>query len=199
MDTAYKYYPETPSALTGDLFSPSTITRLAVLAGGISTEVRDKARQVLPQADIPSLLRDLRYTLIEHQYQTWIERNEVQPRGLHKPSYTNHRGPPRPHPPPPHRTHHPRRPQRRGSDGTGRTPGPATDGPGSVNAHSGRPSPIDPDLHANPTRHNGSDNARPPRRTTQATPTRPHRRSRRRRRISRNHDNSFSLYLFHTT
>jgi hypothetical protein len=64
----FDYFPETPSALMGDLFSPSTITRLAVLAGGISTVVRDKARQVLPQADIPSLLRDLRYTLIEHQY-----------------------------------------------------------------------------------------------------------------------------------
>jgi hypothetical protein len=62
----------------------------------------------------------------------------------------------------PHRTHHPRRPQRRGSDGTGRTPGPATDGPGSVNAHSGQPSPIDPDLHANPIRRNGSDHARSP-------------------------------------
>ena len=94
MDTAYKYYPETPSALTGDLFSPSTITRLAVFAGGISTRIRDNARQILPQADIPGLLRDLRYTLIEHQYETWIERNEVQPRGLHKPSYTKPQGPP---------------------------------------------------------------------------------------------------------
>jgi hypothetical protein len=62
----FDLFPETPSALTGDLFSPSTIIRLAILAGGISTVVRDKARQVLPQADIPSLLRDLRYTLIEH-------------------------------------------------------------------------------------------------------------------------------------
>jgi hypothetical protein len=61
----FDYFPETPSALTGDLFSPSTITRLAVLAGGISTRVRGKARQIIPQADIPSLLRDLRYTLIE--------------------------------------------------------------------------------------------------------------------------------------
>ena len=78
------------------------------------------------------------------------------------PHTTNQRGPPRPLPPPPHRTHHPRRPTRRGSDGAERIPGPATDGPGSANAPSGRPSPIDPDLHANPTRHNGSDNARPP-------------------------------------
>ena len=101
MDTAYKYYPETPSALTGDLFSPSTITRLAVLAGGISTRIRDNARQILPQADIPGLLRDLRYTLIEHQYETWIERNEVQPRGLHKPSYTKPQGPPTAPSPPP--------------------------------------------------------------------------------------------------
>ena len=76
----FDYFPETPSALTGDLFSPSTITRLAVLAGGISTRVRGKARQIIPQADIPSLLRDLRYTLIKHQFETWIERNEVQPR-----------------------------------------------------------------------------------------------------------------------
>jgi hypothetical protein len=73
----FDYFPETPSALTKDLFSPSTVTRLAVLAGGISTLVRDKARQIIPQADIPSLLRDLRYILIEHQYETWIERNEV--------------------------------------------------------------------------------------------------------------------------
>jgi hypothetical protein len=89
----FDYFPETPSALTGDLFSPSTIKRLAVLAGGITTVIRDKARQVLPQADIPSLLRDLRYTLIEHQYQTWIERNVVQPRGSHKPSYVKPKGP----------------------------------------------------------------------------------------------------------
>jgi hypothetical protein len=62
--------------------------------------VRDKARPVLPQADIPSLLRDLRYTLIEHQYQTWIERNEIQPRGLHKPSYDKPKGPPKAPSPP---------------------------------------------------------------------------------------------------
>ena len=40
-------------------------------------------------APTTSLLRDLRYTLIKHQYETWIERNEAQPRGLHKPSYTH--------------------------------------------------------------------------------------------------------------
>ena len=78
------------------------------------------------------------------------------------PRTTNQRGPPRPLPPPPHHTHHPCRPTRRGSDGAERITGPATDGPGSANAPSGRPSPIDPDLPANPTRHNGSDNARPP-------------------------------------
>ena len=83
--------------------------------------------------------------------------------GVHtNPHMSNQRDPPRTHPPPPHRTHHPRRPQRRGSDGTGRTPGHANDGPGSVNAPSGQPSPIDPDLHANPTRYNGSDHARLP-------------------------------------
>jgi hypothetical protein len=37
----------------------------------------------------------------------------------------------------------------------------------------------------------------PPRRTTQATPTRPHRRTRRRRRINRNHDTLF-LYVYST-
>ena len=195
----FDYFPETPSTLTGDLFSPSTVTRLAFLAGGISIRVRDKARQVLPRADIPSLLRDLRYTLIEHQYQTWIERNEVQPRGLHKPSYDKPKGPPKAPSPPPHHTHHPCRPTRRGSDGAERITGPATDGPGSVNALSGRPSQIDPDLHANPTRHNGSDNARPPPTddtsdadqapsTKQATAKdKPEPRQ------------YFSLYLFHTT
>jgi hypothetical protein len=52
----FDYFPETPSALTEDLFSPSNVPRLAVLVGGISTLVRNKARQVIPQVDIPSLL-----------------------------------------------------------------------------------------------------------------------------------------------
>ena len=96
----FDYFPETPSTLTGDLFSPSSVTRLAVLAGGISIRVRDKARQVLPRADIPSLLRDLRYTLIEHQYQTWIDERS-QPRSLHNPPQG-----PVPPPPPTARTTH---------------------------------------------------------------------------------------------
>ena len=84
--------------------------------------VRDKACQVLPQADIPSLLQDLRYTLIKHQYQTWIERNEVQPRGLHKTSYDKPKGPPKapsppssPHSPP---TQAPKKTKRRNREDT---------------------------------------------------------------------------------
>jgi hypothetical protein len=45
----FDYFPETPSALTEDLCSPFNITRLAVLARGISTLVRNKARQVIPE------------------------------------------------------------------------------------------------------------------------------------------------------
>ena len=49
-----------------------------------------------------------------------------------------------------------------------------------------------------PTRPDTTEATMPvPRRTTQATPTRPHRRTRRRRRINRNHDNLF-LYIYST-
>ena len=42
--------------------------------------VRDRLSSLLPPCDIPGLLRLLRYILLEHQYQTWIRRNEAQPR-----------------------------------------------------------------------------------------------------------------------
>ena len=49
--------------------------------------VRNRLSSLLPPCDIPSLLRLLRYTILEHQYQTWILRNEAQPRMDHIPSY----------------------------------------------------------------------------------------------------------------
>jgi hypothetical protein len=175
----FDYFPETPSALTGDLFSPSTIARLAVMAGGISTVVCDKARQVLPQADIPSLLRDLRYTLIEHQYQTWIERNEVQPLGSHKPSYVKPKGPTKdpsppssPHAPP---TQAPKKRKRRNREDTW-----------SRQRRAWRASPLILDNHHRstpiftPTRSGTTEATAPvsPRRTTKATPNRSRPRSR---------------------
>jgi hypothetical protein len=156
----FDYFPETPSALTGDLFSPSNVTRLAVMAGGISTVVRDKAlakfyHKQTSQAssetyDTPFSSINTKPGLSEMKFNLGVHIN---------PHMSNHRDPPKTHPLPPHRTHHPRRLQRRRSDGAGRTLGQANDGPGSVNAPTGRPSSIDPDLHANPTRYNGSDNA----------------------------------------
>ena len=190
----FDYFPETPSTLTGDLFSPSTVTRLAVLAGGISIRVRDKARQVLPRADIPSLLRDLRYTLIEHQYQTWIERNEVQPRGLHKPSYDKPKGPPKAPSPPPltARTTHAGPQEEEATESRGHlVPQPTgLEAPTLLLDDHHRSTPILP-----PTRTDTTEaTTHVPRRTTKATPTRPHRRTRRRRRINRNHDNLFFIF-----
>jgi hypothetical protein len=55
---------------------------------------------MLPSCDIPSQLRQLRYTLLEHQFQTWITRNEAQPVRDHKPSYARPKQPIRPSSPP---------------------------------------------------------------------------------------------------
>ena len=46
------------------------------------------------------LLRHLRYTLLEHQFQTWITRNEAQPVRDHKTSYARPKQPTRPSSPP---------------------------------------------------------------------------------------------------
>ena len=54
---------------------------------------RNRLSSLLPPCDIPSLLRLLRYTILEHQYQTWILRNEAQPRPDHIPSYARPKQP----------------------------------------------------------------------------------------------------------
>jgi hypothetical protein len=53
----------------------------------------DFLRRDIPTCDIPSLLRQLRYTLLEHQFQTGALRNEAQPIRDHRPSYARPRWP----------------------------------------------------------------------------------------------------------
>ena len=90
---AYRLDPESPTTITlpevdtSTPYFPETESTLALLAGGIPLAVRSRLSSLLPPCDIPGLLRLLRYTLLEHQYQTWIRRNEAQPRLDHKPSY----------------------------------------------------------------------------------------------------------------
>ena len=95
MDTGAPYFPETPKAFRDTLFASAATERLAILAGGVPQSLIHFLRRDLPPCDIPSLLRQLRYTLLEHQFQTWITRNEAQPVRDHKPSYAR---PKRPHP-----------------------------------------------------------------------------------------------------
>jgi hypothetical protein len=63
------------------------------MAGGVPQRIVDFLRRDIPPCDIPSLLRQLRYTLLEHQFQTWALRNEAQPVRDHKPSYARPRPP----------------------------------------------------------------------------------------------------------
>jgi hypothetical protein len=58
--------------------------------------VRNRLSSLLPPCDIPSLLRLLRYTILEHQYQTWI---------LRKTTYRLMHGPNNPSPPRPPQNH----------------------------------------------------------------------------------------------
>ena len=86
-DTGAPYFPETPRGFRDTLFASATTERLAILAGGVPQRLVHYLRRDLPSCDIPSLLRQLRYTLLEHQFQTWITRNEAQPVRDYKPSY----------------------------------------------------------------------------------------------------------------
>ena len=64
------------------------------MAGGIPQHILGWLRRDIPPSDTPSLLRQLRYTLLEHQFQTWALRNEAQPIRDHRPSYARPRRPP---------------------------------------------------------------------------------------------------------
>ena len=93
-DTGAPYFPETPKAFRDTLFASAATDRLAILAGGVPQSLMHYLRRDLPSCDIPSQLRQLRYTLLEHQFQTWITRNEEQPVRDHKPSYARPKRPP---------------------------------------------------------------------------------------------------------
>ena len=93
VDTTTPYFPETPNSLRDTLFSQNTAATLALLAGAIPLAVRDGLSSLLPPCDIPSLLRLLRYTILEHQYQSWMLRNEAQPRPNHTPCYARPKQP----------------------------------------------------------------------------------------------------------
>ena len=92
-DPGTPYFPETPWGFRDTLFASETTERLAVMAGGVPPRIVYFLRRDLPTCDIPSLLRQLRYTLLEHQFQTWALRNEVQPIRDHRPSYARTRRP----------------------------------------------------------------------------------------------------------
>jgi hypothetical protein len=66
------------------------------LAGGVPQRLIHYLRRDLPPCDIPSQLRQLRYTLLEHQFQTWITSNEAQPVRDYKHSYARPKRPTRP-------------------------------------------------------------------------------------------------------
>ena len=93
-DTGAPYFPETPTAFRDTLFASAATEMLAILAGGVPQSLTHFLRRDLPPCDIPSLLRQLRYTLLEHQFQTWVTRNEAQPVRDHKPSYVRPKRPP---------------------------------------------------------------------------------------------------------
>ena len=99
-DTGAPYFPETPAAFRDTLFASAATERLAILAGGVPQSLIHYLRRDLPPCDIPSQLRQLRYTLLEHQFQTWITRNEAQPVRDYKPSYARPKQPTRPSSPP---------------------------------------------------------------------------------------------------
>jgi hypothetical protein len=134
VDNSTPYFPKTPSSLRDALFSRDTETTLALLAGGIPLTVRNRLSSLLTPCDIPGLLRLLRYTLLEHQYKTWIRRNEAQPRLDHKPSYAR---PKRPRPAPASREPPPRnRKHKQRSDD--KIPGAGIEQLGNVCRHTGK-------------------------------------------------------------
>jgi hypothetical protein len=92
-DTGAPYFLETPPDFRDTLFVSATTERLTILAGGVPQRLIHYLRRDLPSCDIPSLLRQLRYTLLEHQFQTWITRNEAQPVRDYKPSYARPKRP----------------------------------------------------------------------------------------------------------
>jgi hypothetical protein len=94
VDPSTPYFPETPQVFQKTLFASETTERLAVMAGGVPQRIAVWLRRDIPPCDIPSLLRQLRYTLLEQQFQTWALRNEAQPVRDHKPSYARPRRPP---------------------------------------------------------------------------------------------------------
>ena len=95
LDPGTPYFPETPQGFRDTLFSHEMAKRLAVMAGGIPQHILGWLRRDIPPSDTPSLLRQLRYTLLEHQFQTWALRNEAQPIRDHRPSYARPKRPPR--------------------------------------------------------------------------------------------------------
>ena len=99
-DTGAPYFPETPTAFRDTIFASAATERLAILAGGVPQSLTHYLRRDLPPCDIPSLLRQLRYTLLEHQFQTWITRNEAQPVRDYKTSYARPKRSTRPSSPP---------------------------------------------------------------------------------------------------
>jgi len=95
LDPGTPYFPETPQGFRDRLLSHEMAKRLAVMAGGIPQHILGWLRRDIPPSDNPSLLRQLRYTLLEHQFQTWALRNEAQPERIHRPSYARPKRPPR--------------------------------------------------------------------------------------------------------
>ena len=69
---AAPYFPETPWGFRDTLFASATTERLAILASGVPQRLVNFLRRDLPMCDIPSLLRLLRHTLLEHQFQTVV-------------------------------------------------------------------------------------------------------------------------------
>jgi hypothetical protein len=95
-DTRAPYFSETHWGFRDTLFASATTERLVILAGGGPQRLVNFLCRDIPMCDILSQLRQLRYTLLEHQFQTWIYRNEAQPFRDHKPSYASPRRPARP-------------------------------------------------------------------------------------------------------
>ena len=62
------YFPETPWGFRDTIFASVTTEILAVMTGGVLQRIVNFLRTDIHMCDIPSQLRQLRYTLLEHQF-----------------------------------------------------------------------------------------------------------------------------------
>jgi hypothetical protein len=85
------YFPKTPWGFQDTLFASVTTERLTAMAGGLPQRIVNFLRRDIPMCDIPSLLRQLNYTLLEHQ--TWALCKAAQPIRDHTPSNARPRCP----------------------------------------------------------------------------------------------------------